>query len=962
MANVFISHSSTDTRWAEQIRQWLSGDGHKVFLDSHKGDGIRSGDDWQPRLFERLRWADAVVCVVTPSYFASPWCAAEIGAAQALGSEILPVRASSEPLDDRLLKTKQYVDVIHDASDARDRLRLRLSDIDGTGGRGWPDDASPYPGLRPFQLGEHRVFFGRTREIKEITERLRSPTERAQRAVLTVVGPSGCGKSSLIRAGVLPRIAGGDEWLALPPIVPGLDPIGNLVRSIASLVRERHIDFDVTSLRQDLQRDGLKAIATDLCVAGKADSQSKLLIIVDQFEEFLTQTEQLERAEFVAMLEPTLGGSVQALATMRPEFLDAASQDADLKKLQLRIQPLRPLVADAVREVVEQPAVVAGLRFEDDLVTRLVTDTGSGDALPLLAFTLEQLADGVRRGGQLTHQRYDAIGGVQGALQRQSDAALDDACAKTAATRHDVISALLGLATIDEQGRPTKRRVALDECSPTTAAQLDSFVVRRLLSTEKAEGERTFVAVAHEAFLVNWPPLKDEIDADVTALRARRIVENAGNDWAAGGRDVGSLLQGRQLAKAAVDTGAELERITKPSMQQRHWKTPGWWPGGRRLVTRVDLNETGREFLEASIRADRARRLRRITQVAAVIAVLVLITAAAVVGFIQARDARDEARAQFRDATAQRLYAESQLMLGGMQPGGSDDALAMQELVAASRIASKRLDTKYPLLAALQHERDLLKIIDTAATVLSVALSHDGTRIASGSTDHTVRLWDTATGRRIGEPLRGHDDDVRGVAFSPDDTRIASASGDGTVRVWDTASGKPVGRPLHQPGAAECGIQPRRRPHRVQRHRPDHPVVGHQYRPAGWATAKWPRKRGGECGVQPRWHPRRLRQLRQNGPAVGHRHGPAGRAAAARSQRMGDERGVQSRRRPHRLRRCRWHGQVVGCGQRAVGRTAAGPHQRRIQRGVQPGRHPHRLRRRGQDHPALGRSNSAGDR
>ena len=68
---------------------------------------------------------------------------------------------------------------------------------------------------------------------------------------------------------------------------------------------------------------------------------------------------------------------------------------------------------------------------------------------------------------------------------------------------------------------------------------------RRLLSTE-AEGERTFVGVAHEAFLVNWPPLKDEIDAQQTALRARRVVENEAADWAAGRPRAGAAAAGRQ--------------------------------------------------------------------------------------------------------------------------------------------------------------------------------------------------------------------------------------------------------------------------------------------------------------------------------------------------------------------------------------------------------------------------------
>ena len=64
--------------------------------------------------------------------------------------------------------------------------------------------------------------------------------------------------------------------------------------------------------------------------------------------------------------------------------------------------------------------------------------------------------------------------------------------------------------------------------------------------------------MSHEAFLVHWPPLKDEIDAQRAALRARRVVENAANDWVASGRDEGALLHDRQLAKATVDTGAEL--------------------------------------------------------------------------------------------------------------------------------------------------------------------------------------------------------------------------------------------------------------------------------------------------------------------------------------------------------------------------------------------------------------------
>ncbi|KAK3368966.1 hypothetical protein B0T24DRAFT_346198 [Lasiosphaeria ovina] len=75
--------------------------------------------------------------------------------------------------------------------------------------------------------------------------------------------------------------------------------------------------------------------------------------------------------------------------------------------------------------------------------------------------------------------------------------------------------------------------------------------------------------------------------------------------------------------------------------------------------------------------------------------------------------------------------------------------------------------------------------------VQSVAFSPDGSRIASGSGDKTIRIWDAKSGKEV-RKLEGHSDWVRSVAFSPDGSRIASGSYDKTIRIWDTKSGKEV--------------------------------------------------------------------------------------------------------------------------------------------------------------------------
>jgi len=73
--------------------------------------------------------------------------------------------------------------------------------------------------------------------------------------------------------------------------------------------------------------------------------------------------------------------------------------------------------------------------------------------------------------------------------------------------------------------------------------------------------------------------------------------------------------------------------------------------------------------------------------------------------------------------------------------------------------------------------------VEHTSTIFSVALSPDGTTLASASWDHSVRLWNLATGRRT-DVLQGHLNEVWAVAFSPDGKWVASGAKDGGVNLW----------------------------------------------------------------------------------------------------------------------------------------------------------------------------------
>ena len=107
----------------------------------------------------------------------------------------------------------------------------------------------PYKGLARYDAADADLFVGRERLVEELVARL------VDERFLVVVGPSGAGKSSLVRAGLVPALAGGalpgsDAWPVVV-MVPGAEPLEALEAALADRLAVLVVDQAEEALLAD---------------------------------------------------------------------------------------------------------------------------------------------------------------------------------------------------------------------------------------------------------------------------------------------------------------------------------------------------------------------------------------------------------------------------------------------------------------------------------------------------------------------------------------------------------------------------------------------------------------------------------------------------------------------------------------------------------------------------------------
>lgn len=202
--------------------------------------------------------------------------------------------------------------------------------------------------------------------------------------------------------------------------------------------------------------------------------------------------------------------------------------------------------------------------------------------MPLLEFVLTGLWQ-ARRAGQLTHEAYQSMGGVQGAMAQRAEQVRAALGPKQEMALRQVFLQLVRPGTGTED---TRRRASLDHFGGAVQPAIQQLAKERLLVTgrDEASGKET-VEVAHEALIQHWARLRQWLDADREFLTWRERLEAALGEWERTSRkDAGTLLRGAPLAEA------------------EHW-----------LSERADdLTEDERTYIQASVRArNRSRWLVR---------------------------------------------------------------------------------------------------------------------------------------------------------------------------------------------------------------------------------------------------------------------------------------------------------------------------------------------------------------
>lgn len=690
----------------------------------------------------------------------------------------------------------------------------------------------PYPGLRPFETDEWSIFFGRERMIDEVIDRL------AAHHLVLIHGSSGSGKSSLVRAGVLPKLARqhkrfGEPWLTCS-IRPSGGPLWNLAKEFARL---EGAAGDVTRIGEIVRAfNGREATLSSVAASLNSLKGRRLCILVDQFEELFRFEKETSREEAELFVDLLVRGNVRkdaatqdldsdevqsasaisaaavhVVVTMRSEFLGECARFKGLAEAINRTQYLVPgMDREALLRAIRRPAMLYAGEVSLDLAERLVAEAGGReDELPLIQHGLMYLWNDASAAAKLGEKitldatLIDQAGGLVNLLSHHADAIVNRAAPDQ--ERKDAVERLFrALSELTAEGRairspqPFRDLVAVIAIDPTKLHSIIDVLRADGVSfltpySKESIGETTPIDISHEALIRCWHRLADPQDG-----------------WLKREFDDGLIWRSLHIEAKGFET--DKRRILSPATTEERWK---WWNerritarwaeryGGdfalveqfitssreeaRKVQEQAEISQ--RKKLEAADQARRELVKKRIFSgsIAASI-VLCLLSAVSIWQWRAASRAQIAAEASEKDAVAARSLAQV----------SEKEAVAAKSLAEQSESAA--LITKSHSLADRANKSMAIGDVGTAALLAVEALpdaNNPENRVKEATPDAKKALSYALQRLQENVVLNGHTDSVSSVMFNPVDPKMLVTAGwDKTVLLWDLSGRKPVSRVL----------------------------------------------------------------------------------------------------------------------------------------------------------------------